>query len=227
MVFENAHKGFNPTTLLNEVEKYAINKAIVSSVGVVPELDATDYPVTYFNHTTLLPIKNNYHTPTTLGLDRLAGVVAAYFLFPKQNCLVIDAGTCTTFDFITANGTYEGGSIHPGIEMRTKAMNNFTHRLPLVNVRFTEVDNDSWLGKSTEECLQAGAIWGAALEIDGMAERYKKLVSGHKNTDLTIIITGGAATLLERCTKKQIFARPFLILEGLNQILNYNEHTLH
>lgn len=230
LIFSEAHKGFEPKQILKCMEQFDIKKSIVASVGVVPVVDNADFPVLYFDHNTPLPIKNNYDTPQTLGLDRLAGVVAAYFLYPQKNCLVIDAGTCNTLDFINANGEYEGGSIHPGIEMRAKAMHTFTHRLPLVNVRPNKNDKNVWLGKSTESCLQSGAIWGTVSEIEGMANRYENwLISDKKyakNTDLTIIITGGAASLLERCIKKQIFAHPFLILEGLNQILNWNEPTL-
>ncbi len=230
LIFETAHKGFDTQLVFDAINNFSIDACIVSSVAVVPELDEAPFPVLYFNHKTPLPIQNNYATPETLGLDRLAGVVAAYFLFKGKNSLVIDAGTCNTFDFIDADGVYEGGSIHPGIEMRARAMNTFTHRLPFVNVRFESIDENSWLGKSTETCLQSGAIWGTVCEIESMADRYQNWLLNsekkRKNTDLTIIMTGGAAPLLERCTKKQIFARPFLILEGLNQILIWNEHTL-
>ena len=80
--------------------------------------------------TTPLPIQNTYRTPTTLGKDRLAAVAGAFELYPKTSSLVIDAGTCITYDVIDAKGNFLGGNIVPGLEMRYKAMHHFTAKLP-------------------------------------------------------------------------------------------------
>ena len=81
---------------------------------------------------TPLPVINLYETPETLGYDRMAAVVAANEQFPGRDILVIDAGTCITYEFIDSLGQYHGGNISPGLQMRFKALHQFTGRLPLV-----------------------------------------------------------------------------------------------
>jgi type III pantothenate kinase len=160
-----------------------------------------------------LPIKNLYKTPLTLGVDRLAGVCGAKQLFPFQNCLVIDAGTCITYDFLDKEGNYHGGAISPGMNMRFKAMNTFTARLPLVS----PVDNPALIGDSTESCMQSGVIHGLVSELDGIITQYQA-----EFPHLRVILCGGDAVFFENKLKASIFASPELVLVGLNSILIYN-----
>lgn len=169
--------------------------------------------LTELSHTTALPITLDYKTPETLGRDRIASAVAAWVKYRKQNSLVINAGTCITFDIVTAEGVYKGGAISPGIEMRYRAMHEFTARLPYVTdrkpVRIT--------GKSTNESLNAGVLNHVGYELEGAIRFYASHYEG-----LRVIITGGNGLFLAKRLKNGIFAAPDLVLTGLNEILIYN-----
>lgn len=160
-----------------------------------------------------LPIKNLYATPSTLGVDRLAGVCGAHHLFPGRDALVIDAGSCATLDFIDAHGNYHGGSIAPGMMMRFEAVHTFTVKLPLVST----AENPALTGNSTETCIQSGVINGMAEELNGLISRYEE-----KYPDLKVILCGGDAGFFENKLKASIFASPELVLVGLNSILIHN-----
>jgi len=165
------------------------------------------------HHTLPLPVQNLYATPQTLGVDRIAGICGAQQLYPATNCLVIDAGTCITYDFLDSEGRYLGGSISPGLKMRFEAMHTFTARLPLVHA----TENPPLTGNSTETCMQSGAIHGLTEEIDGIIRRYSENFSG-----LKVILCGGDTAFFENRLKAAIFAVPELVLSGLNSILLYN-----
>ena len=160
-----------------------------------------------------VPIKNLYATPATLGVDRLAGVCGARELFPSQNCLVIDAGTCITYDFIDKDAQYHGGAISPGLNMRFQAVHTFTAKLPLVPSK----QNVQLIGNSTESSIQSGIVNGSLAELDGIIQQY-----GDKFKDLRVILCGGDARFFENQLKASIFASPDLVIIGLNSILNYN-----
>jgi type III pantothenate kinase len=164
-------------------------------------------------HTLPLPITNHYATPATLGVDRLAGACGARQMFPGSNCLVIDAGTCITYDFLDAGGSYLGGGISPGLHMRFQAVHTFTKKLPLVQA----VDNINLIGNSTEQCIQSGVIHGVLEEVQGIIRQYRE-----KFEDLKVILCGGDTHFFENQLKASIFAVPELVLSGLNSILIYN-----
>ncbi|MFT7498501.1 MAG: type III pantothenate kinase, partial [Porticoccaceae bacterium] len=145
--------------------------------------------------------------------DRIALASASVFKFPNKNVLVIDAGTCITYDFIDKKGVYYGGAIAPGIEMRYKSLYTFTDKLPLLDV----TDPKQLTGNSTEESIHSGIVNGILSEIEGMIDRYKE-----KNKELTVVLTGGDTNFLAKRLKNSIFANPNFLLEGLNNILNYN-----
>ena len=198
---------------LRELESQS-DAVILSSVGdatiILNELDKSPL---LFKKNTLLPIANLYESPETLGNDRIAAVVGASKQFPKSNVLVIDAGTCITFDFLTIEG-YQGGSISPGIRMRFQALHHQTLRLPLVKLD-EQIDI---IGKNTIDSIQSGVINGVLAEIDGMIDRYKNRFS-----DLKVLITGGDFQLFDKGLKNSIFVDPDLVMKGLNEILDYNE----
>ena len=211
---------FNDCTLQNLlvfVGKQTISDTIISSVKKV-DTDLEQI-IQYFdshllNENTHLPITIDYKTPNTLGKDRIAAVVGASFLFPKQNILVIDAGTCLTIDFINKDSLYKGGRISPGIRMRYKALNQFTSNLPLCE--FSE--SITTIGDDTESSIICGVQQGILAEVREIINIYKK-----ENKDTIIAVTGGDCFFFEKELKISIFANPFLVMEGLNEILDYNE----
>ena len=211
------HVFTSPGDLKKFVEKIQAENAMISSVTTDAAMIASwimnAKKKFILNHTLPLPIKNRYATPATLGVDRLAGACGARHLFPNENCLVIDAGTCITFDFIDIKGNYLGGGISPGLSMRFQAVNTFTAKLPLV----LPVDNPKLIGDSTESCIQSGVINGILQEIEGTIEEYKK-----KFMPLKIILCGGDTVFFENNLKASIFASPELVLSGLNSILTHN-----
>jgi len=160
-----------------------------------------------------LPIQNKYATPHTLGVDRIAGVCGAQTMFPATDCLVIDAGTCITYDILDRMGNFLGGGISPGLRMRFQAVHTFTAKLPLIN----PVADVPLIGNSTETCIQSGVINGLAAELNGIIMQYQQKFEG-----LKVILSGGDARFFENKLKGAIFAVPELVLSGLNSILNYN-----
>ncbi|TCK67422.1 type III pantothenate kinase [Winogradskyella wandonensis] len=195
----------------------ALNKAIVSSVGRLTQANISylkeDLPILELNSKAKIPFKNKYKTPNTLGVDRIALVSASVLNFRDNNALIIDAGTCITYDFITKDNHYLGGAISPGVRLRYKALNDFTANLPLLE---TEVPKQL-IGDSTNTSIHAGVIFGVVNEIDGIIEEYAK-----KYSDLTVILTGGDAKMLSKQLKSSIFANSDFLLEGLNYILEFN-----
>src|ERR1035437_2575350 len=158
-------------------------------------------------------------TPETLGKDRLASAVGANSLFKNQNVLSIDAGTCIKYDFVNEKNQYLGGGISPGMEMRFKALNQFTDKLPLLNYRRF----DKLIGENSEESILSGVMNGVVEEVKGIIARYQQ-----QYPDVKVVFTGGYLKFFENIFnigsngKSSISADPFLVLKGLNEILNYN-----
>lgn len=201
-------------------EKNNVQHVALSSTAEVPEEVEAYLKKTFkylrLSHKTPLPIVNLYRTPKTLGRDRLAGVVGALQQFPGKNCLVVDAGTCITYDFLDADTNYHGGGISPGIAMRLKAMNAFTAKLPLVKQKKEPV----LLGFSTHSSLQSGGQWGAVMEVEGFIRRYRADFG-----KINVVLTGGDADFFANHLKTKIFVNSNLVLCGLNKILTYNVQT--
>ncbi len=223
------------TDLAKIIEQFNIKEAIWSSTGadyptIAEWLDQELDLFISLSHETPLPIQIAYHTPHTLGRDRIALAVAGNNYFPENNVLVIDAGTCITYDYIDAQQIYHGGAIAPGIQMRFKALNHFTARLPLVPF---DRDYDKLIGQNTQESILSGVLVAVISEMEGLIYRYFA-----QNQELKVLLTGGDATFLhknllkafttlygknfESPLKNQIFAFPNLVIDGLHQILKYN-----
>lgn len=201
------------------LSQYAVTAVILSSVRAdhqeIRTWLATQLQAVYWLDAQLeVPILNHYLTPQTLGKDRLAAVVGAVALYPHQNILVVDAGTCITYDFVDEQRNYWGGSILPGLQMRLDAMTHFTAKLPALQL---EVPKD-WVGNTTISAMQTGAFWGVLHELEGFKHQYSA-----KYGAITLVITGGDSTYFESQLKNEIFAQPNLVLIGLNTILEYNE----
>ncbi|NYJ29052.1 type III pantothenate kinase [Allomuricauda sp. ARW1Y1] len=194
-----------------------INNAILSSVGKLDRKErdvvALFCKVHVLTSASKVPFKNSYATPQTLGVDRLALAAAAYHQNPRGNTLVIDAGTCITYDMVNNAGEYVGGAISPGIRMRYNAMHNQTAGLPLLQPD----ELLDFVGNSTESCMHSGVINGVAQEVDGVIGQYRS-----RFQDLTVILTGGDYHFFAKRLKNTIFANSKFLLEGLNCLLEYN-----
>ncbi len=174
---------------------------------------STSFFLLKLDNKTFLPVEKLYKTPETLGNDRIAAAVGANNLFPSQNVLVIDAGTCIKYDFVNAENQYLGGNISPGIDMRFKSLNAFTAQLPLVS----KADDNGLCGSNTEQAIRLGVQLGIVEELKGIINRFRE-----RYCDMKVVLTGGDLPFFDSELKNHIFADPFLTLRGLNVILNYN-----
>ncbi len=197
--------------------KFGVKNCILSSTRILEKADLTflndHFNFLILDEHTKVPISNGYATPTSLGKDRLAAAVAAAAIFPKQHCIIIDAGTCLTYNFIDSATTYQGGNISPGLDMRLRAMHSFTDKLPLVEKRY----NTKLFGQDTTTALQNGAVKGAIYELTAFIEDVFANFGECK-----IILTGGDSIIFAKHLKFKIFAHPNLVLLGLNEILKFN-----
>lgn len=204
--------------VIDLVKDHAVKRAIISSVGRLNEQQMravqNRFPTVVLNHNTALPFKNAYKSPETLGVDRLALVSAFAKAYPKQNGLIIDAGTCITYDFINAEGVYLGGAISPGLRLRYTSLHNLTANLPILETKEVE----QWIGDTTESAIHSGVYNGLIQEIDGVIAQYKD-----KYEPLVVILTGGDAHILSKRLKNSIFAHSNFLLEGLNYILKLTD----
>lgn len=197
----------------------AVNRAILSTVG---KLDAetiniikTLFDLLILSSEIKLPFISLYETPKTLGVDRIALVCASVKQFKNTNVLIIDAGTCITYDFINTKNEYLGGAISPGLGVRYKSLKTLTTDLPLLEVEMPQ----GIIGKSTPASIHSGVVYGVLKEIDGVIEEYKQ-----KYSDLTVILTGGDSNFLSKQLKSSIFANQNFLLEGLNELLIFNKN---
>jgi type III pantothenate kinase len=199
------------------LSQYNIEAAILSSV-VAGNASLTAFlksntRFTELSHTTRLPVKNKYGTKQSLGNDRIANVCGAVKLFPRMHCLVIDAGTCVKYDFISSRNEYLGGAISPGLLMRYSSLHDYTAKLPVVKPSRTV----KLLGTTTKESITSGVQAGMLNEMEGFISKYTL-----KYGRLKVILTGGDAGCFAHLFNFPIFAAPKLTAIGLNEILQYN-----
>jgi type III pantothenate kinase len=169
--------------------------------------------VTYINQETKLPFTNLYQSET-LGNDRKALVAGGIAMEKEgQDLLIIDAGTCVTYDFIDADKNYQGGAISPGLRLRYESLHNFTAKLPLLQTEPIKY----LIGSSTDQSIHSGVINGLSFEIKGTIKKYTK-----KYPNLHVIITGGDSDLLVKQLKNRFFASPFLMLYGIHNLYKIN-----
>jgi type III pantothenate kinase len=213
-VFKQDEAQLNFEIILKKHPKIALG--VISSVANLNE-DTFYYlkeniDLLEISNKTSLPFSNNYKTKETLGIDRLVLSAGAVLNFKNQNRLVIDAGTCITYDYVDSKNVYQGGAISPGLSLRYKSLNNYTAKLPLLENK----EINYLIGKSTSESIYSGVINGVINEIDGFITQYKEL-----DKDLTIILTGGDAEFLAKSIKNTIFANSNFLLESLNNLYTY------
>jgi type III pantothenate kinase len=181
----------------------------------------TNVKVHFVSNEFPFPFHNLYQTPKTLGIDRMVLASGAVLKYPNQNRLIIDAGTCITYDFIDENDNYHGGAISPGMHLRYKSLNNFTANLPLLDIDDfnNQMDleiNPNLIGNSTQNSIHSGVINGLVFEIDGFIDQYQQQYS-----NFIIILTGGDAEFLAKRLKNTIFANSNFLLESLCQTFQY------
>ncbi len=202
--------------ILKKFEK--IQNLVVASVGNIGKEQflslENKVKIHFISHESQFPFSNLYSTPTTLGIDRMVLASGAVIGFPNQNRLVIDAGTCITYDFIDENNNYLGGAISPGIRLRYQSLNDYTAKLPLLSKK----EPENYIGGSTQESIHSGVINGVSLEIGGFIELYQT-----QYAKFIIILTGGDADFLAKRLKYTIFANSNFLLESLNQTFQYNQ----
>ena len=223
LVEANHYSTVNDDLLQQLLNQHQITQAIFSSVKQ-PEawLSQLQQQVKLirFERKMAGGIHNHYLTPHTLGLDRLAAVIGARHLYPQSNNLVIDAGTCITYDGIDAGANYYGGSISPGLNMRYKALQHYTAGLPLVTA---DAEFEGWYGNNTTTAIRSGVQNGVLYEVEGFIQKYLQ-----QGTHPNIILTGGDSVFLDTVLKNSIFAgyiktEPYLVLKGLNAAIQ--EHN--
>ncbi|MDH7447900.1 type III pantothenate kinase [Aquimarina sp. 2201CG14-23] len=200
-----------------EKEYPLVDSAILSSVSNMKNEDVrfikSLFHTMILDHTVPMPFKNLYSTPTTLGVDRLALVAGAVHQFPLRDVLIIDAGTCITYDFKNREEEYLGGAIAPGLRLRYASLHSYTSKLPLLELKSPE----HYIGNSTNEAIHSGIVQGVLYEIEGAIAEYCNTYP-----NLTVILTGGDAHFLSKRLKNSIFATSNFLLEGLNHILAFN-----
>ena len=212
-----------PTMLDDLLQGRRARKAIVASTrGEVDDIAAivrshTDY-LLEFSSQTPVPIGNAYHTPETLGRDRLAAAVGATVLYPGRNVLIVDFGTAVTIDLVTADGTFRGGCISPGMKTRFRALHDYTAKLPLC----MPTESEELQGLTTEEAIQLGVMNSLTFEIEGYITRMQTKID-----NLCVIFAGGDAKYFAKRIKNTIFANCNLVFCGLDRILEYNASEEH
>ena len=199
------------------ISKNNVTHSIISNVGRIDDSiinilkESTN--LLLVSNQLKFPFKNLYKSKNTLGQDRLALVSAAAFKFPKENVLIVDAGSCITYDFKNNNNEYLGGGISPGILMRFKSLNTFTSNLPLID--FDSIHQ--LIGNNTKNSINSGVINGTISEINGIIQQYCK-----EFKNIRIILTGGDSNFLLKRIKNSIFADQNFLLVGLNKLLEDN-----
>lgn len=217
--FKTIHQNIQKTITDIFEQHPNIKQVLVSSVSDFDTEIFKNLPnqckVLVLNHTFKFPIDNLYQTPKSLGLDRLALVSGAVKKYPNSNILIIDAGTCITYDFVDSDSKYHGGAISPGLQMRYKALNEQTSKLPLLKPTVPK----SFIGHTTDASIHSGIIFGITHEISGVVADYRS-----KFPELKVVLTGGDHDFLFKQLKISIFAVSNLLLEGLNYILEFNSN---
>jgi type III pantothenate kinase len=207
----------SPDTIQSLINQYQPQKSILSSVidhnPVIEDLLASKTKFYKLSHLTKVLFTTPVGKPETIGADRLALTAAAVHFYPKTNNLIIGLGTCITYNFINKYHEFVGGGISPGMEMRLKALNYYTAKLPLIKAD----SNVPLIGYDTNTNILSGVVIGMAKEIDGFIDAYKE-----KFANFNAVLTGGDIVYLGSHLKNKIFADPDLIFKGLYAISEAN-----
>jgi type III pantothenate kinase len=204
-------------TIQSLITEFQPTKSILSSVidhnVAIEELLASKTKFHKLSHLTKVAFTTPVGKPETIGADRLALSAAAVHYYPTTNNLVIGMGSCVTYNFINKYHEFVGGAISPGMEMRLKALNYYTAKLPLIKAN----SNLPLIGYDTTTNILTGVVLGLAKEIDGFIDAYRE-----KFRNFNVLLTGGDIVYLGSHLKNKIFADPDLIFKGLYAISEVN-----
>jgi type III pantothenate kinase len=200
--------------------KYKIKSCIIATSGKENEaiktfLNQKNIPFKQIDKTNIPISIDHYKSAETLGQDRILSCIGARSIETNADVMVITAGTCITYNILTAKNDFLGGAISPGLAMRFAAMHQFTDKLP--EIKFTN-QNPTYIGNTTNTSMESGAIIGAVGEIDNFIRLYQ--------TDfphIKVFLTGGDAEFLKTKINNKIFADEHLVLKGLNALSRYYE----
>ena len=210
----------NDDEILSCIQKINPQSGIFSFVREIPEIQSGIKKMgkfLFFSTDLGMPIELNYQSTETLGQDRIANAVGANFLYPRQNNLIIDIGTCITYDVVDENAVYHGGAISPGFDMRLKSLHYYTSKLPLVEMSLSKPPK---IGKTTEGSIKSGVVNGVLAEIKQIIDDYRDHFE-----NMNVILTGGHSSFVKSIVefeKNGIFALENLTLIGLNEISRNN-----
>ncbi len=194
------------TVAIASVVPWASDELIVVLHEIFPS--STQLVIT----STTIPMSIDYPNPEELGTDRLLGALAAWKLHGEREhrpCIVVDLGTATTYDAITADGTYLGGAIAPGLELGAEALAQRAAQLPAIELSFPA----SIIGRTTIESMQSGILFGGLAQLEGFVKRLGKTV--FPNEEPIIFATGGLSRLFEGRTSIVSHFNPDLVLTGI------------
>ena len=199
------------------LQKHNPSKSILASVinhdVKMESLLASHTRFHKISHTSALNFTTSISKPETIGADRLCLIAAAVNLFPKQNNLIIGLGSCITYNFLNQEHQFMGGSISPGMDMRFKAMHDYTSKLPLVQ----NESNFPFIGYDTKTNLQSGVVYGIINEIEGFVDKYSQ-----KYGNFNAVLTGGNADYFASQLKCKIFADKYFLFKGLYALSELN-----
>lgn len=212
---------FSEAGFLEEVrsalDEHRPSAVILSSVidhpPALETLLAERAPFIRLQHDTPLPVKLAYEKPETLGVDRMALASGAWAEFPGRHSLIIGAGSAITYNFVHKTGVFLGGGISPGIDMRFRALHEFTDKLPLVK----SSTQYAFIGYNTRQSILSGVQEGALAEVEGMIAAYSA-----RYRNFNVLLTGGNLEFFASRLKSKIFASPYLMYKGLNSIVELN-----
>ncbi len=187
--------------------------SVINHSQRIEELLASKSTFHKLSHLTKANFTTAVGKPESIGADRLALSAAAVHFFPQKNNLVIGIGTCITYNFINQYHQFMSGSISPGMEMRFKALQVFTAKLPLVEAQW----NFPLLGYDTDTNILSGVIAGMAFEMDGFIDAYEA-----KYGNFNVVLTGGDTEYFARRLKKRIFADSNFLFKGLYALSETN-----
>jgi type III pantothenate kinase len=201
------HAGYD----LGRVDGVAIGSVVPAVTGPLQEACSRYLPASssvLVDAQAGLPIKLDVDEPMTVGADRIINTLAASRLYGRD-CIVVDLGTATTFDCITAEGVFIGGVISPGVQTSADTLTRKTSKLPATEL----IVPKRAIGRRTEDCIRSGVIFGAADAIDGTVRRIKAEWP-HRESPL-VVATGGFAEMFGKICKEFDRVEPHLTLQGL------------
>lgn len=212
-------EGENLSGLEVFIAKHTFEKGIFATVRIpaketLQKLQNLPFPMLQLTYQTPIPIQNHYRTPQTLGVDRIAAAVGACSLKPGKDLLIIDAGTCITYEVIDARGNYWGGNIAPGMHMRLHSLHEHTAKLPLISPEGPVPG----IGYNTETAIRSGVLRGMKYEIEGYIRSMRT-----KYPHLNVFLTGGDEINFDAGIKSIVFTDKYIVPRGLNKILDFQE----